>query len=75
MFREGIKKAKVQVELNLVRVVKNNTKRLFRYISQKRLAKESVPPLMNEKGKLASSDMRKGLRYSISSLLWSSLTV
>ena len=44
MFREKIKKAKAQVELNLVRDVKNDTNGLFRYISQKRQAKGSVPP-------------------------------
>ena len=36
---------------------------------------KNVPTLINEKGKLASSDMGKGLRYSVSSLLWSLLAV
>ena len=51
MFREKIKKAKAQVELNLVRDVKNDTNGLFRYISQKRQAKGSVPPSDKWEGK------------------------
>ena len=46
------------MELNLAKNVKNNKKTFFRYIGQKRQAKESVPPLINEKGELAS-DMKK----------------
>ncbi|NXL88334.1 GTF2I factor, partial [Alectura lathami] len=56
--RDRIMKAKAQMELNLVRDVKNN-KGFYRYIGQKRQGKESVPPLTNEKGQLASSNMEK----------------
>jgi len=45
--------------LNVVRVVEKNHKGFFRYVEQKRQAEESVPPLINEKGELASSDMEK----------------
>ena len=37
----------------------NNQKELFRYISRRRQIKESVPPLINEDGELASSGMKK----------------
>ena len=47
------------MELNSVRNVKNSKKGFYRYSGQKRLAKESVPPLVNEKGKLAMTDMEK----------------
>ena len=57
--RRGIRKAKVQAELNLARDVKNNRKTLYRYIGQKRQAKASVPPLVNIKGELASLDEEK----------------
>ena len=57
-IRDGIRKAKVQMKLNLVEEVKNN-KRSFRYIRQKRQEEESVPPLINEKGEVASKDMEK----------------
>ena len=59
MFRNKIKKAKAQVELKLVRGVKNNRKGFFRYMSRRRWIKESAPPLINEDGELASSGMKK----------------
>ena len=53
-----IRKAKVQMELNLMRDVKNK-KGFYRYIGQKRQAMESVPPLLNEKAELAPTNMEK----------------
>ena len=50
--RRRIRKAKVQVELNLERDVKNNKKTFYRYIGQKRQAKMGVPSLVNLKGEL-----------------------
>lgn len=47
------------MELNLERGVKNNKKRILRYISQKRKAKGVILPLINEKEELASADMEK----------------
>jgi len=44
LHRDGVRKAKAQVELNLARDTKNNKKGFYRYLSQKRLVKESVPP-------------------------------
>ena len=44
--RRRIRKAKVQVELNLARDVKNNKKTFYRYIGQKRQAKTGVPCLI-----------------------------
>jgi len=43
-YREGIRKAKMQMELNLARDAKNNKKGLYRYIDQKRQTKESESP-------------------------------
>ena len=43
MCRNKIRKAKGQIELNLVRDVKNN-KGFFRYVGRRRQAKETVPP-------------------------------
>ena len=45
------------MELNLVIDVNNKKKGYNRYFGQKRQAKESLPPLLNEKGKLAAADM------------------
>ena len=47
------------MELSLARDAQNNRKRFYRYIAQKRKAKESVPPLMDEKGELVMTDMEK----------------
>jgi len=44
--------------------VKSNKEGFFRYIGQKRQARESVPSLINEKGELASTDMESFLPQS-----------
>jgi len=54
-YRDGIRKAKSQMELNLVRDVKNK-KEFYRYIGEKRQAKEGVLPLLTGKGELATID-------------------
>lgn len=59
MCRERIRKAKVQMELNLARDVKSNKKGFYRYIDRRRQAKESIFPLINKTRELASSDMEK----------------
>lgn len=43
-----------------MRDVKNNKKGFYTYIGQKRQAKKSTPPLVNEKGELTMTDMEKG---------------
>lgn len=55
--RDGIRKTKVRMDLNLVRDVKDNKKGFYRYIDRRRQAKESVPPLLKGNGDLASSDI------------------
>jgi len=57
--RHRIRKAKVQVEQNLVRDMKNSKKTFYRYIGQTRQAKMGVPSLVNLKGELASMDKEK----------------
>lgn len=42
--REGIRKAKLQLELDLVRAMKSNKKGFIRYRGQQRKRKETVPP-------------------------------
>ena len=49
--RHGIRKAKAQKEVNLVRNVKNIMKTFYRYVGQKRQD--------NVKGELASVDKKK----------------
>ncbi|KFQ62499.1 hypothetical protein N334_03741, partial [Pelecanus crispus] len=59
LCREAVRKAKARMELNLARDVKNNKQGFYRYINQKRKVKESIPPLMNKKGELVSTDEEK----------------
>ena len=56
--RDRIRKAKAQMELNLVRDMKDNNKGFYRYIGRRRQVKESVPPLVKGNGELASSDRK-----------------
>ena len=44
MCRDGVRRAKAQLELNLARDAENNKKGFYRYVSQKRKVKESVRP-------------------------------
>jgi len=44
LCRDEVRKAKAQLELNLARDAKNNNKGCYRYVSQKRKVKESIPP-------------------------------
>jgi len=44
LCRDGVRRTKVWLELNLARDAKNNKKGFCRYVSQKRKVKESVPP-------------------------------
>ncbi|KFQ65391.1 hypothetical protein N335_01657, partial [Phaethon lepturus] len=57
--RDGVRKAKAQLELNLARDAKNNKKGFYRYVSQKRKGKESISPLMSKTGKLVTTDKEK----------------
>jgi len=44
LCRDEVRKAKLQLELNLARDAKNNKKVFYRHVNQKRKVKESVPP-------------------------------
>jgi len=72
LCRDGVRKAKKQLELNLARDAKNNKKGFYRSVSQKRRVKESIPLLISKAGKLVTMD-DKSLRYSKTILLQSSL--
>ncbi|KFQ86650.1 hypothetical protein N337_07878, partial [Phoenicopterus ruber ruber] len=59
LSRDGVRKAKVRMELNLARDAKNNKKGFYRFASQERKVKESMPPLMSKTGKLVTMDEEK----------------
>lgn len=56
--RDGIRKSKVQTEPNLLGDVKNKN-RFYKYTCQKRQSKGNEPPVLNEKGEIATTDMEK----------------
>jgi len=47
------------VKLNLARGSKNNKKSFYRYVSDRRQARENVSPLWKEMGDLVTQDMDK----------------
>jgi len=55
--RDHIKKAKAPIELNLARDVKANKKSFYRYVSDKRKARENAGPLQKEVGDQVTQDM------------------
>ncbi|CAM4643115.1 unnamed protein product [Caretta caretta] len=57
--RNEIRRAKSHLELQLARDVKSNKKGFFRYVGNKKKAKESGGPLMNEGGNLVTEDVEK----------------
>jgi len=52
--RDAMRKAKVHLELNLSRDVKDNKKSFFKYISSKRKTRDNVGPLLNKVGVLVT---------------------
>jgi len=58
LCRDGVRKSKVRLELNLARDTKNNTG-FYRQVNQKRKVKERVPPRMNKNDNLESTGEEK----------------
>jgi len=54
-----MRKAKVHLELNLVRDVKDNKKSFFKYIGSKWKTRDNVEPLLNEVGVPVTEDAEK----------------
>jgi len=54
--RDAVRKAKVHLELNLARDVKNIKKGFFNYISSEQKTIDNMGPLLNEVGDLLMED-------------------
>ena len=54
--RETIRRAEVQLELNLDTAVKDNKKCFYKYINNKRRAKENRHPLLDAGGNIVTKD-------------------
>ena len=59
MCRDGVRKAKAQLEVNLARCAKDNKKGFYRYVSQKGRIKGGVPFPMNKTRKQETTDEEK----------------
>ena len=59
--RASTRKAKVHLQLNPARNVKDNKKGFFKYISSKRETRENVRPLLNEVGTLVTEHTEKAV--------------
>jgi len=57
--REEIRKPKSQLELGLATVVRDNKKSFYKYINNKKRAKESLHPLLDARGNIATKDEKK----------------
>ncbi|KAF1484442.1 hypothetical protein FQV17_0012354, partial [Megadyptes antipodes antipodes] len=57
--REEMRKAKAQLERNLAAVVKDNKKSFYKYISDKKRAKENLHPLLDVGGNIVTKDEEK----------------
>ncbi|KAF1504960.1 hypothetical protein FQV18_0002372, partial [Eudyptula minor novaehollandiae] len=57
--REEMRKAKAQLERNLAAVVKDNKKSFYKYINDKKRAKENLHPLLDAGGNIVTEDEEK----------------
>jgi len=57
--RDEVRKAKALIELTLARYVKGNKQSFYRYMGDKRKARENMGPLWKETGDLVTWDMEK----------------
>jgi len=59
LCREKIRRAKAQLELNLSTAVKDSIKCFYKYIHNKRKAKENLHPLLDAGGNIVTMDEEK----------------
>ncbi|KAK4828655.1 hypothetical protein QYF61_000303 [Mycteria americana] len=59
LCREKIRRAKAQLELNLATAINDNKKCFYKYISNKRRAKENLHPLLDAGGNIVTKDEEK----------------
>ena len=58
-WREEIRKAKAQLELRLTTIIRDNKKRFYKYINNKKRAKENLHLLLDAGGNIATKDENK----------------
>jgi len=58
-YREKIRRAKAQLDLNLATAIKDSKKCFYTYISNKRRAKDNLHPLFDAEGNIVTKDEEK----------------
>jgi len=56
LCKEKIRRAKAQLDLNLVTAIKGNKKCFCKYLSNKRMAKENMHPVLDMRGNTVTKD-------------------
>ena len=59
LFRNGIRKTKVLLELDLARSAKKNKKGIYRHAKHKRKVQEVFPHLLSNRGRLVTTNKEK----------------
>ncbi|KAK4830258.1 hypothetical protein QYF61_009351 [Mycteria americana] len=59
LCREKIRRAKAQLEINLATAIKTNRKCFYKYINNKRRAKDNLHPLLDMGGNIVTKDEEK----------------
>jgi len=59
LCREEVRRAKAQLELNLAIAIEDNKKYFYKYIFNKRKAKENLHPLLDAGGNIVTKDEEK----------------
>ena len=73
LCRDGVRKAKAQLKLNLARDAKKNTKGFYRYLNQKKKVQQGVPPCLpvSATGKLVTEVKEKAEVLNFFALVFS----
>ena len=56
LCKDGVRKAKAQLGLNLAKDAKKNKKGFYRYFNQKGEVQQCVPTLVSDTGRLVTTD-------------------
>ena len=59
LCRAEIRRSKAQLEVTLASAIKDNKKCFYKYVSSKRMTRESLHPLLDAGGNIVTSDEEK----------------
>jgi len=63
-YRDRVRNAKAQLELDFSRDAKNDKIGFYRYVNQKRKVQEGIPSLVSNTGRLVTKGKEKGKVFS-----------